>query len=207
MASLSESVRPPNAPQANAAGVPPAVADHGSPPRERPGYEQLALHPLVLAASGALVVADFARFGIGARGVAGVVLLPALVVLSAIDIRHRLLPNRIVVPAAAVVLVSQIALANDHGVEAAIAAFAAAAGLFVLRAVYPEGLGMGDVKLALLLGAALGKGVMFALFAGSLAAAVVGLVMIARNGPAARKTALPFAPFLALGAVASFFLG
>ena len=206
MASLSESVGPPNAAQSKGSHRAQAGADPESLPRERPAYEQLALHPIVLAASAALVVADLARFGFGARAVAGLVLLPALVVLSAIDIRHRLLPNRIVLPATGLVLFSQLALARDHGLEAAVASFAAAAGLLIIRAAYPQGLGMGDVKLALLLGAALGKGVMFALFVGSVAAAVAGLVVIARDGMAARKTALPFGPFLAVGAAAAFFL-
>jgi leader peptidase (prepilin peptidase) / N-methyltransferase len=67
--------------------------------------------------------------------------------------------------------------------------------------------GMGDIKLALLLGVALGKGVAAALLLGCLAASVVGVVLIARHGATARKTAVPFAPFLALGAVASIALG
>jgi leader peptidase (prepilin peptidase) / N-methyltransferase len=175
-------------------------------PHGRPEHEQLALHPLVLAASAALVLADLVRFGVGARGVAGIVLLPALAVLSAIDIRHRLLPNRIVLPATGLVLLSQVAFAADHGVEAAVASVVAAVALFVLHVTYPQGLGMGDVKLALLLGAALGKGVMFALLVGSLAGAAAGLVVLARHGAAGRKMALPFGPFLAFGAAVAFFL-
>ena len=206
MASLSESMGPPNAPHGKPARVAAAVADPSLPLRERPTYQQLALHPLVIAAALALVVADLARFGVGARGIAGLVLLPAVVVLSAIDIRHRLLPNRIVLPATALVLATQVALAGDHGRGAAIACIAAGAAFFVLRALYPQGLGMGDVKLALLLGAALGSDVMRGLFVGSVAAAAAGVVVIARQGSAGRKTTLPFGPFLAFGAVAAFFL-
>jgi prepilin signal peptidase PulO-like enzyme (type II secretory pathway) len=207
MASLSERVGPPKSVPSKPSRQAPVVAEAESPPRGRPTYEQLALHPVVLATSAALVVADLASFGFGARGVAGLILLPALVVLSAIDTRHRLLPNRIVLPASGLLLVSQLALASDHGREAALASLAAGAAFFVLRALYPRGLGMGDVKLALLLGAALGTGVLRALFIGSVAAAAAGLVVIARQGPAGRKTTLPFGPFLAVGAVVTFFLG
>jgi leader peptidase (prepilin peptidase)/N-methyltransferase len=71
----------------------------------------------------------------------------------------------------------------------------------VLALVYPAGLGMGDVKLALLLGAALGGAVLPALLVGTLAAGAAGLVVLARQGLGARRRALPFGPFLAFGAI------
>ena len=206
MASLSESIGPPSPTQSRPPQGGPGVGDQGSLRPARPAYEQFALHPLVLVVSVALMSADLVRFGLGARGVVGMVLLPALVVLSAIDLRHRLLPNRIVVPATALALVSQVALASDHGREAALASVAAGGAFFLLRALYPRGLGMGDVKLALLLGAALGWDVMVALFVGSLGAAAAGIVVIARDGAAGRKTTLPFGPFLAAGAAVAFFI-
>jgi leader peptidase (prepilin peptidase) / N-methyltransferase len=206
MASLSESVGPQSAAQAKQSPPVLGIADAESPRPRRPAYEQLALHPLVLVVSVALMSANLVRFGLGAHGVAGMILLPALVVLSAIDIRHRLLPNRIVLPVTALVLVSQVALASDHGQEAALASVAAGGVFFVLRALYPRGLGMGDVKLALLLGAALGWDVTVGLFVGSLGAAAAGIVVIARDGAAGRKMTLPFGPFLALGAAVAFFL-
>ena len=66
---------------------------------------------------------------------------------------------------------------------------------------------MGDVKLALLLGAALGRTVPIALFVGMVAALVPALVLVARHGSAARKMGIPFGPFLALGAVVALFAG
>jgi leader peptidase (prepilin peptidase)/N-methyltransferase len=207
MVSLNESAGLPSPMQPEPAHATAAIADAGALRGQRPAYDQLALHPAVLAASVVLAGADLARFGVSRQSLVGLVLLPALAVLSAVDIRHRRLPNRIVLPATGVVLVAQLALAPDHGAEAALAAFGAAAALFVLRAAYPQGLGMGDVKLALLLGAALGYHVMFALFAGSLGAAAAGLVVIARDGATARKAVLPFGPFLAAGAALAFFLG
>ena len=206
MASLSESVGQPRVTPWKRMRRRLPFGGHVPVERTRHDYERLAGHPVVVTLSAAFAVAALARFGIGARGLAGVILLPALVVLSAIDVRHRLLPNLIVLPATGLVLVSQIAFAADHGVEAVLASLAAGAALFVLRAVYPQGLGMGDVKLALLLGAALGTGVMPALFVGSVAAAAAGLLVLAQHGAAGRKMALPFGPFLAFGAVVAFFL-
>ena len=131
MASLSESIGPPSPTQSRPPQGGSGVGDQGSLRPARPAYEQLALHPLVLVVSVALMSADLVRFGLGPRGVAGMVLLPALVVLSAIDVRHRLLPNRIVLPATALVLVSQVALASDHGREAALASVAAGGAFFL----------------------------------------------------------------------------
>src|SRR6266536_666320 len=129
-----------------------------------------------------------------------------LVVLSVIDLKTRRLPNRIVLPAAALVLCAQIAISPGRWLEWTLAAAGAFTFLLVAALVNPAGLGMGDVKLALLLGAALGWAVAPALFIGLAAAALAGVVLVARGGWAARKTAVPLGPFLALGGIAAFFL-
>jgi leader peptidase (prepilin peptidase)/N-methyltransferase len=129
-----------------------------------------------------------------------------LIVLSVIDLRTRRLPNRIVLPAAAVVLVAQIAIAPGRALEWTLAAGGAFALLLVAALVNPAGLGMGDVKLALLLGAALGWAVAPALFIGFAAAALAGIVLVARGGWGARKTAIPLGPFLALGGIVALFI-
>lgn len=124
-----------------------------------------------------------------------------LVVLAVIDVRTRRLPNRIVLPSAAAVLVAQIAIEPDRALEWVLAAVGAFLLLLVAHLVHPRGLGMGDVKLALLLGAGLGWGVVAAILIGFLAAAVAGVVLIVRGGWAARKRTIPLGPFLALGGV------
>lgn len=130
----------------------------------------------------------------------------ALVVLAVIDVRTRRLPNRIVLPAAAVVLAAQIAIAPDRALEWTLGALGAFAFLLAAALLNPAGLGMGDVKLALLLGAALGWAVAPALLIGLMAAALAGVVMVVRNGWAAgRKATLPLGPFLALGGLATLF--
>ena len=128
-----------------------------------------------------------------------------LVTLSAADLRYRLVPNRIVIPAAVIVLVAHTVI--DPSVEWLLGGLGASAFLLVAALAHPKGLGMGDVKLALLLGAMLGRGVALALMIGFLAALVPSLILFVRHGSRARKMAIPLVPFLALGAVVTLFAG
>jgi len=128
-----------------------------------------------------------------------------LVTLSAADLRYRLVPNRIVLPAAVICLVGMTIL--ERSPEWALAALGASAFLFAAALAYPKGMGMGDVKLALLLGAMLGRLVGVGLMVGMVAALVPSVVLLARHGSAARKMGIPFAPFLALGALVALFFG
>jgi leader peptidase (prepilin peptidase)/N-methyltransferase len=89
----------------------------------------------------------------------------------------------------------------------AIAALGASGFLLAAALAYPAGMGMGDVKLAFLMGAALGTSVTVAMFLGMLAALVPGVVLLVRHGQAARKMGVPFGPFLALGSVVALFAG
>jgi leader peptidase (prepilin peptidase)/N-methyltransferase len=128
-----------------------------------------------------------------------------LVAVSAIDLEHRIIPNRIVVPAAAVALVAQTLL--DPSPEWALGALGASGFLFAAALAYPAGMGMGDVKLALLMGAVLGRTVSVGLMAGMLAAMLPSIYLFARHGQAARKMGIPFGPFLAIGSVVALFWG
>jgi leader peptidase (prepilin peptidase)/N-methyltransferase len=89
----------------------------------------------------------------------------------------------------------------------ALAAVGASGFLFAAALAYPKGMGMGDVKLALLMGAALGRSVTVAMMIGMVAAIVPGLILFARHGAAARKIRIPFGPFLAFGSVVALFAG
>jgi leader peptidase (prepilin peptidase) / N-methyltransferase len=163
------------------------------------------LYPAVELATALLVAGCLWRFGLSGRAAVAAFFCVVLVAVSAIDVTHRIIPNRIVVPAAAVVLVAQTALRPSP--QWAIAAFLAALFLFAAALAYPAGMGMGDVKLALLMGAALGKTVSVAMMAGMLAALVPSLFLLARHGSKARKMGIPFGPFLALGSVIALFAG
>jgi leader peptidase (prepilin peptidase)/N-methyltransferase len=154
----------------------------------------------------ALVALCFLRFGFHGHAFIGGVFVAVLAYLAAFDVEHRLIPNRVVLPATVVVLALQIAVYPDRTVEW-IAAAAGAAGFFLLTAlVYPPGLGMGDVKLALLLGAALGTNVVGAVLLGTVGAALFGGGLVLRNGAAARKSAIAFGPFLAVGGIIALLL-
>ena len=108
-------------------------------------------------------------------------------------------------PAGLVVLAANTAL---HPRPAwAIGAFGASGFLFASALAYPKGMGMGDVKLAFLMGAALGRTVTVALSVAMLASLVPSIVLFARHGKAARKMGVPFGPFLAFGAVVALFAG
>jgi leader peptidase (prepilin peptidase)/N-methyltransferase len=128
-----------------------------------------------------------------------------LVAVSVIDLERFIIPNRIVLPAAAIVLAAQTI--REPSAEWAIGGLAAALFLLLAAFAYPAGMGMGDVKLALLLGFELGRTVPVALIIGFLAALVPSAVLIARHGRAARKMRIPLGPFLALGGVTALFWG
>jgi leader peptidase (prepilin peptidase)/N-methyltransferase len=141
------------------------------------------------------------RYGVRAETVVVVFAICTLVVISRHDFERRIIPNRIVVPAWIAVLLAHLALYPHHWVEWLVSSFGA--GLFFLAVVlaYPKGMGMGDVKLALLIGAVLGYAVVSALFLGTLAAGVFAAVMLFKEGSSARKRAIPLGPFLAAGTV------
>jgi len=163
------------------------------------------LYPAVELATAGLVAACFIKFGLSGEAFLAAFFCVVLVVLSAIDLTHRIVPNRIVLPAALIVLLAQTAL--NPSPEWMLGALGAAGFLFVAALAYPAGMGMGDVKLALLLGAMLGRLVGVGLMLGMLAALVPSFVLLARHGSAARKMGIPFAPFLALGALIALFAG
>ncbi len=163
------------------------------------------LYPAVELATALLVGACLLAFGLSGGALVAAIFCVALVAITATDITHRIVPNRIVLPAAAVVLVLHTVI--DPSPEWLIAALAASAFFFVAAVAYPAGLGMGDVKLALLMGAALGRTVSVALMLGMLLAMLPSVIMLARHGSKARKMGIPFAPFLAAGSVIALFAG
>jgi leader peptidase (prepilin peptidase)/N-methyltransferase len=162
-------------------------------------------YPAVELVTAILFAACVLKFGLSWDALVAAVFCAALVAISATDLERRIIPNVIVVPAAAVVLAANTVL--HPSVEWAAAAFGAAAFILIAALVKPGGMGMGDVKLALLLGAGVGRAVPVALMAGMVAALAPSAVLFARHGMAARKMKIPFGPFLALGGVVALFAG
>jgi leader peptidase (prepilin peptidase)/N-methyltransferase len=144
-------------------------------------------------------------FGLSLKAAAPAIACGALVVVTATDLERRIVPNRVVLPAAAAVLALQTA--SHPSPEWALGAFGAAGFLFLAALAYSGGMGMGDVKLALLIGALLGRTTPVGIFLGLLLALVPSVVLLARHGARARRLAIPFAPFLAAGAVIALFAG
>jgi leader peptidase (prepilin peptidase)/N-methyltransferase len=165
-------------------------------------------YPLVEAATAALYVAVVV-FLDGALDITlGLLLVTALIPITLIDLELRLIPNKITLPAAVAAVVAGVILDVSFVPEQLIAG-AAAGGFFLLAAIlYPRGMGMGDVKLAGMLGLYLGRAVAPAIFIALIAGVLVGAIVIARVGArAGRKTAVPFGPFLALGGLVALFVG
>ena len=167
-----------------------------------------ARYPAVEAGTAAL----FAAVALGRHGaldiVLGLLLVTALVPITLIDLDRRLILNAITLPASIAAVVAALALDPGFVPEQLIAG-AAAGGLFLLAAMlYPRGMGMGDVKMAAMLGLYLGRAVAPAIFIALVSGVLVGAAIIARKGAVeGRKTAVPFGPFLALGAVVALFAG
>jgi leader peptidase (prepilin peptidase) / N-methyltransferase len=153
-----------------------------------------------------LAAASLVVQGVNGHGLVGVVLCPVLVLLTAIDFRHRLLPNVIVLPATAVIAVI-IGVAEPHKLLEHLAVGIGTCALFLVAAlISPGGLGLGDVKLALLIGVAMGAQTLLAMFITAAAVLVLAVVLVVREGRQGLKRKIPFGPLLAFGAAAAYFL-
>ena len=166
-------------------------------------YPLLELATAVLWA--AVVVAKWDDAAAIALGIALVTLMVAVV---PIDLEHRLILNRLTYPAAVLAIVLGLAL-DPGGVPEQLIAAVAAGGFFLVAALaYPAGMGLGDVKLAFVMGLFLGRAVAPAVFVALITGVLVGVIVIARLGAErGRKYKVPFGPFLALGSVLALFAG
>lgn len=153
---------------------------------------------LVAAALAALVLVAYSG---SVAGVIAAFMAVVLVVLAASDLERRIIPNLVVVPATGVALVARIAANPHHSLEYVIAALAAGLVFLIPNLISASLMGMGDVKLAAFLGAGLGWGVIGACALGFVSIFPFALGTLIRGGPSARKTTLPFGPFLAFGAL------
>ena len=163
------------------------------------------VYPALEVVTAILIAGCVLAFGVTFDALVAAFFCAVLVVVTATDLAHRIVPNVVVLPAAVVVLVAQTVLHPSP--EWALGALGASGFLLVAALAYPAGMGMGDVKLALLMGAMLGRTVAVALMLGMIAALVPSIVLLARHGSAARKMGIPFAPFLALGSILALFWG
>ena len=167
-----------------------------------------ARYPLVEALTAVLCALVVVVTGADSDAWLGLALVITLVPVTFIDLDHQIIPNVIVGPSAVVALVILGLTDSDAIVDHLIAAGAAGGFFFLAVLAYPRGMGMGDVKLAFVLGLYLGSSVAPALLAAMLTGTLVGGAIMARKGVAeGRKTKVPFGPFLALGALVGLFVG
>jgi leader peptidase (prepilin peptidase) / N-methyltransferase len=137
----------------------------------------------------------------------GLVFVFTLLAVTLTDLERRVIPNKILL-AAAIAGVAIATIGDPSSLpERVLAAVAAGGVLFLVVLAYPRGMGLGDVKLTALMGFYLGRNVAPAILVALLLGSVVGLAMIARHGAAARKQAIPFGPFLAVGGVVGLLAG
>ena len=165
-------------------------------------------YPAVEALTAALAVAVILAEHSTVDKVLGLVLVAILVPIALIDLDHQIIPNKITAPAAILALAIGLALDPSGVPEQLIAGAGAAAFLLVFVFAYPRGMGMGDVKLAGVLGLFLGREVGVAIFVAVVAGTLVGAAVMARLGvQRGRKTRVPFGPFLALGGIVALLVG
>lgn len=165
-------------------------------------------YPLLeLTVAGAFVGLLIANPDDGIEIALGAVFVATLATITLTDLEHRIIPNKVLIVSA--VVGAALLIGGDRSAlgEHAIAAAAAFGLLLVVALAYPRGMGMGDVKLAAVMGLYLGRAVAPALLIGFAAGALFGLLLIARQGTSARKQAVPFGPFLALGGLVALFAG
>ena len=130
-----------------------------------------------------------------------------LIAVAGIDLEHRIIPNKIMLPSGVAGIGVAVGLRADALPELLIAGAGAFVAFLVCALAYPAGMGMGDVKLAGVMGLFLGTAVVPALFIAFLAGTLVGVVVIARHGADGRKKGVPFGPFLALGGLVGLLAG
>jgi leader peptidase (prepilin peptidase) / N-methyltransferase len=161
---------------------------------------------IVGAAMFVAAVASFIHFGLTGHALLGAVFCPTLILLAAIDMKHRLLPNMIILPASLAVGLIVAASAPADFLAHFLAGLALGGFFFAFAAIFPGSLGMGDAKLGFLLGLALGAKTLGATMIAFATLLIAALFVLATRGVSARKDAIPFGPFLALGGIVAFFL-
>jgi leader peptidase (prepilin peptidase)/N-methyltransferase len=165
-------------------------------------------YPIVEALTGALCAACVLRFGADRDVWLPLVFVLLLVPITLIDLEHHIIPNVLSAIGALAAFALVVAFQTDDLTEHIIAALAAGGFFLIAALVYPAGMGMGDVKLAGVMGLFLGRAVAPAIFAALIAGTIVGAVVIARFGAKdGRKKGIPFGPWLAFGSLVGLFWG
>ncbi len=185
------------------------AAQHVAPPPDinvAPRHHSWLHRSAIMALTGVGFLLAFIEFGIAWPLPLAWFFIAVMVTIAFIDWELMIIPNRIVVPAVPIGLAAAIALDHQRWWIYLVACVGAALFLFILAFIWRGGMGMGDIKLALLMGAVLGSTVIVAMFLAFLVGAIAGLVLIASKLKT-RKDHIPFGPYLALGSVLALLYG
>lgn len=175
---------------------------------ERPAWTRALRRPPTMEVVGALLGAAAGwRLGLAGPLVPALLLVALIVPIVFIDIEHHVIPDRLVLPGTAIALVTWALVDPGRLEEHALAAVIACAVFLLMALAYPAGMGLGDVKLALLLGALLGTAVAPGLFVGFLIATIPSIAILLRYGRSGGKVGIPFGPFMAAGAFVGLLWG
>ena len=169
-------------------------------------------YPIVEALAGLVSLALFLKFGLSLSYLTYLVFCFALIVVTFVDLQHRLIPDIISLPGIILGLIASIFLDEITTIDSLIGIAIGGGSLFLVAVGYhlftkKEGMGGGDIKLLAMIGAFLGwKSVLLTIFIGSALGSLVGLTLMAIAGKD-RTYAIPFGPFLAIGAMVYLFWG
>ncbi len=163
-------------------------------------------YPLIESLTGAGFLVAYLVFGVRPELIVAWGFLAALIAVAFIDLDHFIIPNRIVLPGAVIGVVASLALHPERWWEYLLAGLGAAGFLLIIALLWPGGMGAGDIKLALMMGFVLGRGVLVAMFLSFLVGGLVGIALLALKLKG-RKDRIPFGPYLALGAATGILAG
>ena len=169
-------------------------------------------YPVVELLSGAFAAMALARFGLGWQALLMYALIAAFLVITFIDLDHRIIPDVITLPGIPIGLAASFGPGMISPLESLVGILAGGGSLFLVAWGYQlvtqrEGMGGGDIKLLAMIGAFIGwKGVLLTIFIASLTGTLAGMALIFRRR-GDMKLAVPFGPFLAVGAIAYLFMG
>ena len=164
-------------------------------------------YPLVEALTAAVFVGAALARGVDDDLALWLPFAAMLIAVAGIDLDHRIIPNKILLPAAIWGIVGTILFRPDNIDDSLIAGGIAFMALLLAALAYPAGMGMGDVKLVGVMGIYLGSAVAPAMLVAFIAGSVVGILIILREGADARKKGIPFGPFLAFGGLVGLLWG
>jgi leader peptidase (prepilin peptidase)/N-methyltransferase len=164
-------------------------------------------YPIVEMVTAIVLVLAYVVLGATANFVVAVVLLPALIAITGIDLEHQLIPDAITLPGILAGLLLNLATGRISWIDSTVGILVGGGVFLVIILGSRGGMGGGDLKLGAMLGAFLGwKALVFALFVAIVSGGVVGAVLLAA-GLRSRKDPIPFGPFLAAGGAMALFWG